>query len=115
MDLSATAKNIEGRVLTATPAPVVNRVIASDRMSEILDRAGPETLLVSRLASDHLLRAAHLVDIPAVCVAGGTELPVELVKRAEQMGILLMASPLAPGEIIERLQSRLSAETRMWR
>ena len=63
---------------------------AGDRMSDLLERARPDTLLVTRLANPHLFRMAELMDVPAVCLVLGEAPGPELLQAADASGIALL-------------------------
>ena len=88
----------------------MERVYAGDRMSDVLGGASSHTLVVSPLATAHVLRVARLLDVPGVCFAG-TDAPAgELVAAANRQGTVLMASRLGAEEICGRLRSHVAVE-----
>lgn len=105
LDVQDIAEKIGGRLVAGSPGTrLVDRVYAGDRMSDVLDQAAPGTMLVSHLASHHLLRVAELMDVPCVCLAGNATPVADLVRAAEQQGTALMVSGLEVGKICERLR-----------
>ena len=110
MFLSEAAAKVGAQILTQqAPAAIpVERVCASDRMSEVLDKASSRTLLVTHLVSRHVLHAAHLMDMPGVCFAKGVRPGPELVAKAERQGTMLMVSPLEMDEIAGRLRADMA-------
>jgi len=46
---------------------------AADTMSDLIAHAAPDTLLVTSLDNNQLLRVAELMDVPGICIAGAGE------------------------------------------
>jgi hypothetical protein len=80
------------------PGGQIARVIAGDRMSDLLERAGPDTLLVTRLANPHLFRMAELMDVPGICLVRHPEPGPGLLEAACACGAGLL---VASGELEE--------------
>ncbi len=78
------------------PTAEIARVIAGDRMSDLLERAGPDALLVTRLANPHLFRVAELMDVPGICLVRHPEPGPGLLEAACACGAALL---LAGGEL----------------
>lgn len=87
--------------------PEVDRFYAGDRMSDILRQASSSTLLVTRLTGSSLIRAASLMDLPALCLLGGAEMDPVLEDKAREEGTLIMVSPLDRIETLKRLNEIL--------
>ena len=65
-------------------------------MSDLLERAGPDTLLVTALANPHLFRMAELMDVPGICLVRHPEPGPGLLEAACASGAALL---LAGGEL----------------
>jgi hypothetical protein len=76
----------------------VDRVYAGDRMSDLINAAGPGMLLVTNLDGAQLLRVAELMDVAGVCLARGAAPKPETVAAAAAQGVVLLASP---GDLFE--------------
>ena len=74
------------------PCGGIARVYAGDRMSDLLERAAPDTILVTRLANPHLFRMAELMDVPGVCLVLGAEPGPDLLQAAQASGTALLVS-----------------------
>lgn len=105
MRLGEIADRIGARVVLAGASleAEVRRVVASDRMSDLLAQAGEETLLVTRMANAHLGRIAGLMDAPAVCLVDGVPPGMELLQAAREHGTGLLVSSESLEEICRRL------------
>ena len=80
------------------PDGQIVRVIAGDRMSDLLERAGPDALLVTSLANPHLFRMAELMDVPGICLVRHPEPGPGLLEAACASGAALL---VAGGELEE--------------
>ena len=78
------------------PDAEIARVVAGDRMSDLLERAGPDALLVTPLANPHLFRMAELMDVPGICLVRHPEPGPGLLEAACACGAALL---LTGGEL----------------
>lgn len=81
----------------------VERVIAANRMSEILNHACERVVLVTDLANAHLLHVADLLDVPCLCLLNGMQPEPALVLAARRGGKVLLVSPFDMHETCRRL------------
>lgn len=81
----------------------IKRIYASDRISDLLSQGDTETLLVTNLTGVHILRAAELMDVPAICLLNGVSPEPELTTAAERKGRALLVSPYGMFETCGRL------------
>jgi hypothetical protein len=87
-----------------------DQVYAGDRISDLLNAAGDHGLLVSNLASTHLMRVAELMDIPGICLVNGHVPDSAMIETAQEHGTLLMVSPVGLFETCGRIYACLSEE-----
>ena len=87
-----------------------DQVYAGDRISDLLNAAGEHALLVSNLASTHLVRVAELMDIPGICLVHGQVPDAAMLDAAREHRTLLMASPLGLFETCGRVYECLATE-----
>ncbi len=95
MKLSEIAASLHARILPPE-APVdreIHRVYAGDRISDLIDRASAETLLVTNVSNAQLIRVAELMDVPGICVVGGGEPAPDLVAAAGKTGTAILVCP----------------------
>jgi hypothetical protein len=94
MKLSEIAKGIDARLIPGPGAAdrEVSRVYAGDRISDLIEQAAPDTLLVTNIANAQLIRVAELMDVPGLCLVNGAEPAPELAAAAEKNGIRIMVS-----------------------
>ncbi len=73
---------------------VIQNVVVSDLMSDVLVVDQNHLLLVTSLASDQAIRTADIVGAHAVLVANGKTLPANMLNLAREMNMTLLLSPL---------------------
>lgn len=89
----------------------VTRIYAGDRVSDLLNEASDETLLVTNLASVQMLRVAELMDVPGICFVNGVEPDDEMVALARDNQTLLLISPQGVFETCGLLYKALDGAT----
>jgi hypothetical protein len=85
----------------------ITQVYASDKMSALLEHAGPGTLLVTSLANAQLARMAELMDCTALCLAEGAAVDADLREAAARSETALLVCPFDMFETCGRLHRRL--------
>jgi len=112
MRLQDLALSIGARVITpGRPGGTeIARIYAGDRVSDLLNEASEQTLLVSNLASVQMLRVAELMDVPGICFVNDVEPDTEVVDLARQAGTLLLVSPAGVFETCGLIYQFLSGE-----
>jgi hypothetical protein len=102
MRLAELAKRIGADILTHAPKAEWVDVIgaaAGEKVSDLLDRTTPATLVLSGLTSPHLLRMAELLDAPGICLVGGAHPDAELIEAARARGKVIMVTAATLGEV----------------
>lgn len=93
MKLSELLKLVEGEIVVGDPAEADNitieKVAASDLMSDVLALSEPGSLLVTGLATPQCVRTAGVVGIPVVLVVRNREIMPETIAAAELSGVIL--------------------------
>lgn len=114
MKLTDLARRIGSEVLTPGRGTDVrlDQVYAADRISELLNAAAENVLLVSNLPGSHLVRLAELMDVPGICLVNGQSPDASLIEAAKGHGTLLMVSPTGLFDTCGRLFKFLSEEKR---
>jgi redox-sensing transcriptional repressor len=112
MKLEDLAQNIGARVVTpGRPGGTeIAKIYAGDRVSDLLNAASAQTLLVSNLASVQMLRVAELMDVPGICFVNDVEPGADVVELARQNGTLLLVSPSGVFETCGLIYQFLSGE-----
>jgi hypothetical protein len=109
MELEQLSAAIDARVLSPRGGGKgeIYRVYASDKMSALLEHAGPGTLLVTTLANTQLARMAELMDCTALCLAETAGADGDLLEAAERSETVLLVCPFDLFETCGRLHRRL--------
>lgn len=95
MTINDVANTLDGKVLFKETGDdrKVGRVVASDLMSDVLLVDSDDILLITSLASDQVLRTAHIVGAMGVVVHNNKPLPSSMIDVAKRLGIALVTSP----------------------
>ncbi len=113
MRLAYLAEKIGAQVLTNQDKVgriEIERAYAGDTMSNLLSEGSETTLLVTNLSNAMLPRVAGLVDAAGLCILNGLSPKPEMVRAAEERGIVLMVSPVGMFETCGRLYQCLNGE-----
>ena len=78
-------------------------------MGDLIAGAASNTLLVTSLNNNQLIRVAELMDVPGICLVGGAEPSSELLSRAAASGTAILVSPHGLVETIHLLEACLAA------
>ena len=81
----------------------VQRIYASDRISDLLNEVTDATLLVTNLSNSALIRLIQLMDVSGLCLLNGAEPEDSVVAAAREHGAALVISPLGMYETCGRL------------
>ena len=105
MKLAEIAKTIDARLIPGSGAAdrEITRVYAGDRISDLIEQATPDTLLVTNISNAQLIRVADLMDVPGICLVNGAAPAPELAAAAAKSGTLLMVSSRALFETCGRI------------
>jgi len=112
MTISDVAKVLEGTLVVgdATWSRPVGAVVASDLMSDVLLVDADDILLLTSLASDQVIRTAHIVGAMGVVIHDSKPLPATMSAVATQLHIPLVSAPVSKYEGCVRLHDALMAE-----
>lgn len=110
MELNRLAEALDADLLVRPEGrePVIGRVFASDRMSDLLDAVTDDTLLVTNLANVMLNRAMELMDVPAICLLNGVTPEKGLLDAARKHGTAVIVSPCPMYETCGRIYAALA-------
>jgi hypothetical protein len=90
-------------------------IYAADTMSDLIAHAAPDTLLVTSLCNNQLIRVAELMDVPAIClVSGSCPASVELLARARAAGTAILVSRVGLEETCTLFESFLGGPKVSW-
>ncbi len=88
----------------------ISHVFAGDKMSALLEHAGPATLLVTSLANTQLACVAELMDCPALCLVDGANAEPGLLEAAARGETAVLVSRFDMFETCGRLHRRFYGE-----
>jgi predicted transcriptional regulator len=71
----------------------IERAFSSDLMSDVLTLDDHHIVLITGLANVQLIRTVEMADIPVVLLARNKKADEEMIKLAEENGILLLGTP----------------------
>ncbi len=71
----------------------IEKAFSSDLMSDVLTLDEHNIILISGLANIQLIRTAEMADIPVVLLARNKTATPEMIKLAEETGIVLLETP----------------------
>jgi hypothetical protein len=109
MKLSELSQKINARFYPSTGRCTEARTVhAADTISSLIANASRDTLLVTSLNNNQLIRVAELMDAPGLCLVGGAQPSKELLDRARQAGAAIMVSPLGLEETRRVLEECLA-------
>jgi hypothetical protein len=115
MRLVEVAEQIGGKIIShrdKAETLEVERVYAGDRMSDMLNEASDNMLLVTNLTNAVLVRVAELMDAPGICLLNDSNPEQELIDAAVEHGTVLVVSPVGMFETCGRLYGSLAPESK---
>jgi redox-sensing transcriptional repressor len=114
MKMQELAQKIGALVLTAGDSGLrtVTKIYAGDRVSDLLNEASDQTLLVTNLVNVQMVRMAELMEVPGICFVDGVDPGREVIDLANQNNTLLMVSPLGVFETCGLIYQLLARESR---
>jgi hypothetical protein len=109
MKLEQLIKAIDARLVQSGDGSntEIVRVFASDKMSALLEQAGPSTMLVTTLANAQLACVAELMECPVLCLVDGAEPDPGLLAAAARVGTSVLVCALDMFETCGRLHRQL--------
>ena len=81
----------------------VNGVFVSDMISDVMAGAKSENLWLTVQTHKSIIPAANLVDVSAIIITSGKEVPQETVDLANKYGIAVLSTELATFDVVGRL------------
>ena len=74
-------------------------------MSDLIEHAASDTLLLTALNNNQLIRVAELMDVPGICMVSGADPLPELLARACAAGTAILVSPAGLEETCSLLEA----------
>jgi redox-sensing transcriptional repressor len=112
MKMQELATKIGALILTTGDSAqhTVTKIYAGDRVSDLLNEASDQTLLVTNLVNLQMVRMAELMEVPGICFVDGIDPGREVIDLANQNNTLLMVSPLGVFETCGLIYQLLARE-----
>jgi hypothetical protein len=106
MNVKELAHHIDARLLLGNGSgdPEVKRVHAADTMSDLIGHASADTLLVTSLNNNQLIRVAELMDVPGICLVGGAAPDPDLLSCAKAAGTAILLTTRSLDETCRLLE-----------
>ncbi|HOF95013.1 MAG TPA: DRTGG domain-containing protein [Clostridia bacterium] len=70
----------------------VTSAFGADMMSDVLAFMNEHTLLLTGLVNPHVIRTAEMLELRAIVFVRGKEVPEEILERAKEQEIVLLAT-----------------------
>lgn len=112
MKLESLIQSLNFRVLVSSrdTGKDMQYVYAGDRMSDLLCAASEDTVIVTHLATQSIVRLIELMDLPAICFLNGQQPGQEVLEAARDCNTCLIVSPLEMYETCGHFYKILNAE-----
>ena len=108
MKLEALMERIDARLITpGKPGVEIKRFYVSEKMSDLLNKATGDTLLVSHIKNPQLSRVSELFEVPVICLLNDIEPDAAMLDAATENGTALIVSPLGLDEACKLLSKCL--------
>jgi predicted transcriptional regulator len=89
--------------LTNSEEKEVTGVIISDMLSDVMSSAKAGSLWLTVQTHKNIVSAANLIDISAVIVINGKEVPEDTINLANRFHVIILSSPLTSFELAAKL------------
>jgi serine kinase of HPr protein (carbohydrate metabolism regulator) len=89
--------------LTNVEEREVSGVFISDMLSDVMGNAQSGNLWLTVQSHKNVVSAANLVDISAVVVTNGKEVPKDTIELANRFHVIILGSPLSTYELAKNL------------
>lgn len=103
MSIKELMKGIDLAALTGVVEKEVKGVYISDMISDLMNNAQAGNLWITSQTHKNMVSAANLIDISAVIIPGGKEVPRDTVDLANRFGINILSSKLSSFDLAARL------------
>jgi predicted transcriptional regulator len=103
MTVNEIAEKVGLKSLSAFEDRSVNGVFVSDMVSDVMAGAKSGNLWLTVQTHKSIVPAANLVDVSAVIITGGKDVPSETVELASKFNIAVLSSELPTFELVGKL------------
>jgi serine kinase of HPr protein (carbohydrate metabolism regulator) len=103
MKLQEIIEELDLNVLSNVEERDVDGVFVSDMLSDVMSSAKPGNLWLTTQTHTNIVSAANLVDIAAVVVTMGKEVPPNTIDLANRYHVIILSTPQANFELAKKL------------
>jgi len=87
------------KALTNVEDKEVNGVFISDMLSDVMSSAQPGCLWITVQTHKNIVSAANLIDIAAIVIPNGKEVPEDTIELANRFHVVIIGSALSTFEL----------------
>ena len=103
MKLSEVLQKTGLKLMTELEDKEVTGVFISDMLSDVMTNAKPGDLWLTVQTHKNTISAANLVDVSAILVTHGKEVPAETITLASRFKVNIVSSDLATFDLVRKL------------
>jgi predicted transcriptional regulator len=103
MKLQEIIARLNLKALTTVEEREVTGVFISDMLSDVMSSARPDNLWLTVQTHKNVVSAANLIDISAVIVINGKEVPQDTVELANRFHVHILSTSMSAFEIAGKL------------
>lgn len=92
MKLKEIIEKLSLKVLTNLEEKDITGVYISDMLSDVMSKAGAGNIWVTIQSHKNIIAAANLIDIAAIIISQGTDIPEETIELANRYNVVLLGS-----------------------
>jgi len=92
MKLKEIIEKLSLKVLTSLEDKEVTGVYISDMLSDVMSKAQPGNLWVTIQTHKNIVAAANLIDISAVIISQGTNVPEDTIELANRYKVVILST-----------------------
>lgn len=103
MKLQEIIDKVDLKALTNVDEREVDGVFISDMLSDVMTSAKPGNLWLTVQTHTNIVSAANLVDLPAIIITQGKELPQATIDLANRYHVIIFSTPMQTFELATKL------------
>ena len=103
MKLKEIIEKLDLKAVTNLEDNDVEGVFISDMVSDVMSSAKTGDLWLTIQTHDKIVAASNLLDLPAIIVTGGKEVPVKTVELANRFHVVILTTDLNTFQIASKL------------
>lgn len=103
MKLQEIIEKVKLEALTNVEERDVDGTFISDMLSDVMSSAKPGNLWLTTQTHTNIVSAANLVDIAAVVVTLGKQVPANTVNLANRYHVIILSTPMSNFELAKKL------------